>query len=160
LFSTVPAATVARMPRMVLASSTSVIRAAGGIVWRRARAAGEIAVVRRARYGEEWTLPKGKLRDGESWEDAAVREVQEETGCSVNRRNFAGGHVYEVGKRPKVVLFWHMSLLREGVIVMPDDEVRELRWLSPAAAQRRLTHPEERRVLVHSRSGSPLAVRQ
>ena len=34
----------------------------------------------RPRY-DDWSLPKGKLEPGESHEDAAVREVEEETGC-------------------------------------------------------------------------------
>ena len=51
------------------------VHAAGGIVERD----GLIAVVHRPRY-DDWSLPKGKLDRGESWEDAALREVREETG--------------------------------------------------------------------------------
>ena len=50
-------------------------RAAGGIVVRD----GRVLVVHRPRY-DDWSLPKGKLDAGESWESAAVREVEEETG--------------------------------------------------------------------------------
>ena len=51
------------------------IHAAGGVVVRD----GRIAVVHRPRY-DDWSLPKGKLDAGESWEEAALREVEEETG--------------------------------------------------------------------------------
>src|SRR5215471_14715281 len=60
-----------------------VIRAAGGIVLRSAPRGEEVMVVYRKRH-KDWTLPKGKLKDGESFQDAAIREVVEETGCSCN----------------------------------------------------------------------------
>ena len=50
-------------------------KAAGGVVVRD----GEVVVVHRPRY-EDWTLPKGKLDPGETLEEAALREVEEETG--------------------------------------------------------------------------------
>ena len=44
---------------------------------------GRVLLVHRERY-DDWSLPKGKLEDGESWEDAALREVWEETGIRVS----------------------------------------------------------------------------
>jgi len=52
------------------------VRAGGGVVL---DPEGRVALVHRPRY-DDWTLPKGKLDRGESFEDAAVREVEEETG--------------------------------------------------------------------------------
>ena len=51
------------------------IRAAGAVLHRD----GLVAVVHRPQY-DDWTLPKGKLDPGEDDREAAVREVEEETG--------------------------------------------------------------------------------
>ena len=55
------------------------VKASGGVVWRRGDDGLEIVVVHRPRY-DDWSLPKGKLDKGESWEEAALREVEEEIG--------------------------------------------------------------------------------
>lgn len=133
---------------------TSVIHAAGGVVWRRGGRGPEIAVVRRTRYGDEWTLPKGKLDDHESWETAAVREVGEETGCVVERGPFAGGQIYTVDHRPKVVLYWHMRVVEERP-VPAQEEVAELQWLAPDVAEARLTHASEQRLLAEALRRAP-----
>lgn len=103
-------------------------------------------MVRRIRHGEEWTLPKGKLQAGESWSEAAVREVREETGCEVTLGSLAGCLAYLAGRYPKLVLFWNMNLVRAG---QPQDsgEVKELRWLSVPEALKKLKHSAEKRLL-------------
>ena len=53
--------------------------AAGGVVCRQSGDTVEVLLVHRPRY-DDWSLPKGKLDPGESFEDAALREVEEETG--------------------------------------------------------------------------------
>lgn len=55
-----------------------------------------------------WSLPKGKLEPGETFPDAALREVAEETGCRARLGEFAGYTPYRVRRGPKLVLFWHM----------------------------------------------------
>ncbi|HEX6115926.1 MAG TPA: NUDIX domain-containing protein, partial [Solirubrobacterales bacterium] len=55
------------------------VRAAGGVVLRDGAEGLEVAVVHRPKH-DDWSLPKGKLEPGESWVDAALREVAEETG--------------------------------------------------------------------------------
>jgi 8-oxo-dGTP diphosphatase len=122
-----------------------VVRAAGGLVWRDDGRARRIALVHRPRR-EDWSLPKGKLEDGERWDDAAVREVREETGCEVQLAAFAGVACYETRRATKVVLYWNMTLVREGPLDA-SDEIDEVAWLLPSEALERLDHESDRRLL-------------
>ena len=80
------------------------IRAAGGVVLRN----GSVLLVHRAHY-DDWTLPKGKLDEGESWRDAARREVEEETGLrcdpgeEVGRTHYVDGHGRDKERHPVAV---------------------------------------------------------
>src|SRR5687767_1762771 len=125
-------------------SGHKVVRAAGGLLWRTAGGGHEIAVIRREKY-QDWTLPKGKLDPGETWEDAALREVREETGCKAKVLGFAGAVAYTTDKGPKVVRYWHMMLLGEPGPI--ENEVVELLWLPVAEARERLDYDLERAVL-------------
>ena len=128
------------------AFSTEVIQAAGGLVWRSTPRGRELILIHRTRYGPEWALPKGKLDPGEAWLQAAVREVEEETGCRATIESFAGGSVYAVNGMPKVVLYWHMALQEQG-LVQDTREVADLRWVSVDEALSLLTHANERSLL-------------
>ena len=68
------------------------VKAAGGVVWRRGDAGLELAVVHRPRY-DDWSLPKGKLDPGETWEEAALREVEEEIGLRCRLGQIGRAHV-------------------------------------------------------------------
>ena len=95
--------------------ASPIIQAAGGILCRETQTGKEVMIVHRKRYGD-WTLPKGKLKPGESFTDAARREVEEETGCSVDLGEYVGAIGYQVKGIPKVVLFWRMSVLEQHAI--------------------------------------------
>ena len=126
--------------------------AAGGVVWRRRGAAVQVAVVHRPRY-DDWSLPKGKIRDGESTLAAAIREVAEELGATVavSRRLSDVRYPTEAGR--KTVSFWAMRLLelRESA----DDEVDEVEWLAPKQARQRLSYDLERRVVAEFAAHPP-----
>jgi 8-oxo-dGTP diphosphatase len=121
------------------------VRAAGGLLWRQSSSGPQLAVVHRP-YRDGWSLPKGKLEAGESWREAALREVREETGCEVRITRFAGPSCYFARRDPKLVLYWHMALVREGPLAA-GREVDEVAWLAPAAAIGRLRHDSDRRLV-------------
>jgi 8-oxo-dGTP pyrophosphatase MutT (NUDIX family) len=114
------------------------IDAAGGVVVRN----GEVALVHRPRY-DDWTLPKGKVDRGESYEEAAVREVEEETGVRARLVRELPSTNYRVSGRPKVVRYWLMDVEHEGPFT-PNDETDQLRWVSPDEALRLLTYDRDR----------------
>lgn len=124
----------------------TVIRSAGGLLWRKVGGRRELAVIQRTRYGGDWTLPKGKLEPGESWQAAALREVQEETRCQPRLGQFAGSVIYPVNGVPKIVLFWNMTLVGDCGFV-PSDEVDALEWLPVQEALKRLNYEGERALL-------------
>jgi 8-oxo-dGTP pyrophosphatase MutT (NUDIX family) len=124
----------------------NVIRAAGGLVWRDSPRGKELAVIHRSRYGGDCTFPKGKLESGESWHEAALREVREEIGLESRLGSFVGSNTYDVNGVPKVVLFWNMTLMGEGKF-KPSEEVKELRWLTVEEALQQLDYPGDRALL-------------
>jgi 8-oxo-dGTP pyrophosphatase MutT (NUDIX family) len=122
------------------------IHAAGGIVWRETSEGRKVAVVHRSRY-DDWCLPKGKLEEKESWEEAALREVKEETGCEARISGFAGPVSYEAGGQPKLVLFFTMEAFGE-CLFKESKEVKEVLWLSAEEALKKLDYEGERAVLM------------
>jgi 8-oxo-dGTP diphosphatase len=105
----------------------------------------EVALVHRPRY-DDWSLPKGKLKPGEGWEEAALREVAEETGLRCRLGEELPPSRYTDGKgRAKLVRYWRMH--PDGGEFVPDDEVDELRWAGAADAERLLSYPRDRELV-------------
>ena len=124
------------------------VEAAGGVVVRQGQEGLRLCVVHRPRY-EDWSLPKGKLEPGESFEDAAVREVREETGlrCSLGRELESARYTDGKG-RPKIVRYWLMQV--DGGEFEPNEEVDELRWMTPDEAIEALSYERDRAVIARS----------
>jgi 8-oxo-dGTP diphosphatase len=130
---------------MTIDPETAQVKAAGGVVRRRADAGPQVALVHRPRY-DDWSFPKGKLDKGESWEDAALREVEEEIGVRCRLGAELPPTSYKDPKgRDKVVRYWLMEPL-EGEFE-PSDEVDQMRWVSPADAERLLSYSHDRELL-------------
>ncbi len=115
------------------------IEAAGGVVVRD----GRVLLVHRARY-DDWSLPKGKLEPGEAWEDAALREVREETGLRCELGVFLGSSHYAPGGIEKEVRWWAMTSDDEA---HPTNEVDAVRWATPGEARALLSYDGERQLL-------------
>ena len=126
--------------------SEDVVRAAGGLVWRRNGSGDvELVLVHRPAY-DDWSFPKGKLHAGETEPDAALREVEEETGLHCRLGPEHGTTSYRDRRnRPKVVRYWQMTPV-EGELA-PANEVDDVRWVALDAAARVLSYDRDRRLL-------------
>jgi len=105
---------------------------------------GRVLVVHRPRY-DDWSLPKGKAKPGESDLDCALREVEEETGFRCEPLRELGETRYEVAEGPKVVRYWLMERLAGEF--EPNGEVDEIRWLPFAQAEELLTEEHDRELI-------------
>jgi 8-oxo-dGTP pyrophosphatase MutT (NUDIX family) len=122
---------------------------AGGLLVRRSESGCEALLIGR-RSPRIWTLPKGHVERHESHEQAALREVREETGCwgeIVTRLNEIGFWFF-VGKAKhhKVVSFFLMRYL-SGDPSAHNDEVDEARWFELGVARRALKYVNEKRLV-------------
>ena len=119
------------------------VKASGGVVWRRnGDGDAEVVVVHRPRY-DDWSLPKGKLDQDERWEDAALREVQEEAGVRAAVVARAGESEYAVDGKPVRVVYFLMRYKGET----SRQEDRALAWRRYDEALRLLRFDNARRVL-------------
>ena len=119
------------------------VEAAGGVV---IDDDGRVCVVHRPRY-DDWSLPKGKLDAGETFEQAALREVEEETGLLCDLGDELAPTEYRDRKdRPKIVRYWRMTVVRDPGFE-PNDEVDELRWMDPGDATDLLSYEHDKSLL-------------
>ena len=130
---------------MTIDPETAEVKAGGGLVVRPGESGHVVALVHRPRY-DDWSFPKGKLDRGESFEDGALREVEEEIGLRCRLGNELSPVTYRDPKgRSKVVRYWLMEPI-EGEFV-PSHEVDEMRWLPVADAEGLLSYEHDRELL-------------
>ena len=126
------------------------VRAAGGVVLRDRDGVPEVVVVHRPKY-DDWTLPKGKAEDGESDEECALREVEEETGlvCELVEELESSSYVDSSG-RPKLARYWRMRPVAGRL--RPTREVDKACWVPVTDAEEQLTYPRDVLVLRSARA--------
>ncbi len=122
-----------------------VIRAAGGVLWRRTIGGIEVGLVHRVRYAD-WTHPKGKADPGEHPVVTATREIQEETRARVRLGPPLPSVRYDVDGRPKRVRYWSARLIDAEPFVA-NEEIDDFVWLPADEARERLTYTREVEVL-------------
>ncbi|PNG98281.1 NUDIX hydrolase [Streptomyces malaysiensis] len=128
-------------------ADTETVLAAGCVLWRRSPHGGrlEIALVHRPRY-DDWSHPKGKLKQGEDALRGAVREVAEETGMGCAPGAVLPTLHYVARGRPKEVRYWAAEAVDDETFV-PNREVDRLVWLPPDMARNRLTYDHDRTLI-------------
>ena len=138
------------------ATSTRKEVSSGGVVYRRTEDGGlEILLAaRRTLKGNiAWGLAKGHIEEGESPEDAATREVREETGWDADIEASLGltkyFYVWENIRIRKTVHFFLMRAT-QGDPADRDDEMEEIRWFPLDRALKRAAYRGERDVLLRA----------
>ncbi|MBQ7529368.1 NUDIX domain-containing protein [bacterium] len=126
-------------------------QSAGGVLYKKDGEHIKVCLISK-KGGTVWSLPKGRIKPGETWEETAVREVLEETG-----------HLASIGEQIdqieyffywkedstfyyKLVLFFLMPLVEENAST-PDNEANEVAWVDIGEAWNRLYYQSEKNIL-------------
>ena len=129
-----------------MAADQDVVRAAGGLVWRDRGPVREVLIVHRVQY-DDWSFPKGKLDPGETWEQAARREVHEETGIVARLgAELASTDYIDHKGRPKRARYWEMTVVSDDGFE-PGDEISARAWVAVDELAERLTYERDVEVL-------------
>ena len=129
---------------------------AGGLVVRITGEEPEIVLGRRnrAREGVAWTLPKGTPSAGESVEETALREVEEETGLTVRIVEPVGSIRYtfvQAGTRVDKTVHHFLMVATGGNLADHDFEFDEVRWVRLTEAAHLLSFETEREIVERAR---------
>jgi 8-oxo-dGTP diphosphatase len=126
---------------------TRLIRAAGGVVFRKTEKGNlRVLVAHRPAY-DDWSLPKGKADGEESAEETAVREVLEETGYHCRIVANVGTTRYRVPGGVKEVEWFAMRPLPGSPGFTRNSEIDRLKWLSRRKAFELLSYEHDRDLL-------------
>ncbi|MDQ0922538.1 8-oxo-dGTP pyrophosphatase MutT (NUDIX family)/phosphohistidine phosphatase SixA [Pseudarthrobacter sp. W1I19] len=117
------------------------VTAAGALPWRLNKDQLEVLLIHRPRY-DDWSWPKGKIDDGETIPECAIREVWEEIGLSASLGIPLPPIHYHVASGLKVVHYWAVRV--NGDKLVPDGkEVDSVMWCAPEKAARLLSNPSD-----------------
>ena len=110
---------------------------------------GKVLILKRT-VEKNWVLPKGRVEDGESLQDTAIREVEEETGLKESKISMEIGLV-------RYTFFWfpddvnytktvHYFLMRvpTGSELNMEDDFNEHKWANEEEASKLLRHDNDR----------------
>lgn len=125
---------------------SSEIFAAGAVCWRRVEDEIMVLLIHRTKQ-KDVSFPKGKVDPGETMPQAAVREVEEETGLRVGLGANLGRIHYQIGKdTQKTVEYWAAEVTEAAVrhsTFLPNSEVEALEWTPLSQAHKRLSYAQD-----------------
>ena len=107
-----------------------------------------------------WSLPKGHIEEGESPEQAALREVQEETGIeSVIEKSLGVIDFWFMAGGKRIHKTVHHYLFREsgGLLAPQETEVDEVAWFPLAEIVERLAYPDEKKLIARTHASQELS---
>jgi 8-oxo-dGTP pyrophosphatase MutT (NUDIX family) len=126
---------------------------AGGVVVRRFSGVWQFVAIRPRGKTDVWALPKGHLDGHEGAEQAAIREVREETGLRVALDEHLGEVRYsfptEDGRIYKKVDYFLLTW-QSGSPMPQAEEVEEAKWFTLEQAWELLSYPGEREVALRA----------
>jgi 8-oxo-dGTP pyrophosphatase MutT (NUDIX family) len=101
-------------------------------------------------HAGHWSFPKGHVDPGESPQQAAERELQEETGLTVQRYLLSDpmmeSYIFTLhGQRVSKIVHYFLALVK-GEVVIQEREIQNSQWLTLAEAHARMTFKEGKRI--------------
>jgi len=126
---------------------TQKVESAGGVVFRAVNGNLEVALIKKRSL---WFLPKGLIEPSETFEDAALREVKEETGLDSDVVKKIGEIRYDFTKeKHRYFKTVHYYLLKNtgGCLQNHDSEVDRAKWVPLSEALKMLNYALERKIL-------------
>ena len=133
-----------------MSEKDEIVAAGGVVVDKKSAGSSLVLLVHRPEY-DDWSFPKGKLDSGETVEQAALREVKEETGldCRIIENLSPVRYSYEnrSGRiRPKVVHYFLMEPIA-GRIAVNIHEIDAAQWHNVSDALDRLSYEHDKELL-------------
>ncbi len=105
-----------------------------------------------------WSLPKGHIEEGETPEQAAIREVAEETGITSSITKSLGVIDFWImsgGKRIHKTVHHFMFTEVGGTLLAQESEVDEVSWFPLSEIVERLAYPDEKKLIARSAELTP-----
>ena len=122
-------------------ASRTTIRAGGVVLLRETKKERQTLLIHRPHH-DDWSLPKGKVNEGERTLLAAARECHEETGIRPTLGPPLGRQRYQVMGRSKTVDYW-AAWVGDDLGFRPNDEVDRVRWVNQKDAERLLSYSRD-----------------
>jgi phosphoglycolate phosphatase len=130
------------------------ITTVGALIFNPAR---EVLMIRTHKWSDLWGIPGGKIKWGETAEDALRREIKEETALDITNIQFA--MVQDCIRSQEFFKEAHFVLLNytcdtNSTSVTLNDEAEEFLWLPPARSLAELELNTPTRILLEATKGS------